>query len=222
VSFLIVTTAAIVFLSTVSTYSAASGLIMTHNPPIHYPVPDTFADLPYLTKDIYPTSRNDFVTALHNSCSDLSSITAETNGVDEHDPISTLNLKVQLMNGCKKELTNILNTECPDKTKIIFDCDNGSLATDVNNGIYDPVMVILKTKNGDNTGVINKAIYNNFVLGDPVQKLLDMIKNDTKTKKLGDTLQNLPSTKKAKKDIQKTQEQQVQQVLPTPPASSFY
>ncbi|MGN6624118.1 MAG: hypothetical protein ACTHKK_08255 [Candidatus Nitrosocosmicus sp.] len=194
---------------------------MTHNPPIHYPVPPAFADLPYITKDVNIVSENELVTALHQSCNDLSGITAETNGVDHHDPISTLNLKVQLMNGCKKELTNILNIDCPDKNKIILDCDNGSLATDINNGIYDPVMVTLKTKNGDNTGVINKARYN-FISGDPIQKLLDILKNNTNTKKLGEILQNDPLTKKGKKKIQEEEEEQKPQILPTPPPQSFY
>lgn len=127
------------------------------------------------------------------------------------------------MNGCKKELTNILNTDCPDKSKIILDCDNGFIATDMKNGIFDPVMVTIKTKNGDNTGVIDKGQHN-FIQGDPIQKMLDIIKNDPKTKDLGDILQNDPATKKGKKEIQHNQDelQQQQQILPTPPPSSFY
>ncbi len=194
---------------------------MTHNPPIHYPVPDAFADLPHLTKDIYPLSRDQFVTALYNSCSDLSNITAEPNGVDHHDPISILNLKVQLMNGYKKELTTVLNTDCMTNKVMITDCNNGFIATDIKNGIFDPVMIKLKTKNGDNIGVIDKAKHN-FIQGDPMQRILDILKNYTHTKKLGDTLQNDPATKKGKNKIRQQQEEQQQQILSTSPPSAIY
>jgi hypothetical protein len=39
---------------------------------------------------------------------------------------------------------------------------------------------------------------------------------------LGDILQNDPITKRGKKEIEKQDEEQRQQILPIPPSSSFY
>src|SRR3954452_20444431 len=115
---LVVTTATIVFFlaATVSTFyntAPASALLMTHNPPIHYPVPTVFEDLPYITKDSDFLTRDQFVNALYQSCSAVATADVETNSQDgtHHDPMSTINLKVQLMNGCKMELSDVINTD---------------------------------------------------------------------------------------------------------------
>jgi hypothetical protein len=82
-------------------------------------------------------------------CITVSNITAAA----VTDPNTTIDLKIQFMNECKKELTNVLNTNCLGVNSVfITDCDNGHNATDLKNGVFDPVV---KTSSEGKTVAIN-------------------------------------------------------------------